>query len=69
MTRRVAGFTQAEMARALRAAKQIGPGWCVELEGPIIRIVEAPARVTPVAASDTHPSVVKNTAADKEWSL
>jgi hypothetical protein len=42
MTRRAALVTQADVARAARAAKQLGPEWRVEIEGGIIRLVQSP---------------------------
>lgn len=39
MPRRAAAITQADVARALRAAQSAGPEWRVEIEGAIIRIV------------------------------
>jgi hypothetical protein len=42
MTRRPALVTQADVARAGRAAKQLGPEWRVEIEGAIIRLVQSP---------------------------
>jgi len=38
MSRRAATFTQADVARALRAAEQVGAGWRVEIEGGVIRL-------------------------------
>jgi hypothetical protein len=43
MTRRPALVTQADVARAARAAKQLGPEWRVEIEGGIIRLIQSPS--------------------------
>jgi hypothetical protein len=43
MTRRPATHTQADLARAARAAKSLGPGWCVEVQGEVIRIIHIQA--------------------------
>jgi hypothetical protein len=43
MTRRPATFVQADIARAARAAKQLGPEWRVEIEGGIIRLIQSPS--------------------------
>ncbi len=42
MTRRPCLTTQADIARAARAAKQLGPEWRVEIEGAVIRLVQSP---------------------------
>jgi hypothetical protein len=39
MSRRPATIVQADIARAGRAAKQLGPEWLVEIEGGVIRLV------------------------------
>jgi len=41
MSRRPALVTQADVARALRAAQAAGPAWRVEIEGGIIRLVQS----------------------------
>lgn len=41
MTRRPALVAQADIARAARVAASLGPGWRVEIEGPVIRLVQA----------------------------
>jgi len=38
MSRRAATFTQADVARALRAAQQVGPDWQIVVESGAIRI-------------------------------
>jgi hypothetical protein len=47
VSRRRAGFVQADLARAARAAKQLGPEWRVEIEGPVIRLVQSPPAERP----------------------
>ncbi|MCX5513740.1 hypothetical protein C3941_13650 [Kaistia algarum] len=48
MSRRAANFVQADVSRALRAAKAAGDGWRVDiLPGGVISIV--PVRITPPA--------------------
>lgn len=43
MTRRRAAITQADVARAARAAKQLGAEWYVEiLPGGVIRVMRSP---------------------------
>ncbi len=39
MSRRAATFTQADAARALRAAQQVGPDWQVLVQGGVIRLL------------------------------
>lgn len=41
MTRRPALVTQADVARAARVAASLGPGWRVEIEGAVIRLVQS----------------------------
>jgi hypothetical protein len=41
MSRKAASFTQADAARALRAAQQAGPNWNIEIEGGVIRFVRS----------------------------
>ena len=42
MSRRAAHFVQADVARALRAAKQAGPEWFIEiLPGGTIRVAQS----------------------------
>lgn len=40
MPRRAASITQADVARALRAAQSAGPTWRVEIVGGMIRLVQ-----------------------------
>ena len=47
MTRRPALVAQADIARAARVAASLGPGWRVEIEGPVIRLVQSPAADRP----------------------
>jgi len=43
MSRRHAHFVQADIARACRAAKQLGAEWYVEIQpGGVIRVAQAP---------------------------
>ena len=42
MSRRPANVTQADVTRALRAAQQAGLTWRVEMDGKVIRLVQAP---------------------------
>ena len=41
MSRRPANFIQADVARAMRAAEQVGPDWRVEIDGGVIRLTRA----------------------------
>ncbi len=51
MSRRPATITQADVARALRAAQQVGPTWHVEIEGGVIRLIRRdPAAPAPTAS-------------------
>ena len=53
MSRRAATFTQAEVARAMRAAEQIAPGrWRVRVRGGEVIIEPAP----PPAPGDDPPT-------------
>ncbi len=40
MPRRSAAVSQSDIASALRAAQKAGPGWYVEIEGAVIRIIQ-----------------------------
>lgn len=42
MSRRPALVTEADVARALRAAQKVGPEWCVEIVGSLIRLTRSP---------------------------
>jgi hypothetical protein len=44
MSRRAAAITQADVARAGRAARQLGPEWCVEIVGSVIRLTRSPTK-------------------------
>ena len=61
MSRRPANFVQADVARALRAAQQAGPGWRVEIEGGVIRLIQAEtpspssAKLPPGKEADPEP--------------
>jgi hypothetical protein len=39
VSRRAATIVQADIARAGRAARQLGPEWLLEIEGGVIRLV------------------------------
>jgi len=45
MSRRPAAITQADVARALKAAQQAGPDWALEIEGPVMRLTRTPRAV------------------------
>jgi len=54
MSRRPASVTQADVARALRAAQQAGPAWRVELDGGVIRMIQGnPASPAATPAPET----------------
>ena len=57
MSRRPATIVQADIARAGRAAKQLGPEWIVEIEGGVIRLVQAPLSRTEGAPDGRSPPV------------
>ncbi len=63
MPRRPASVTQADIARALRAAKAAGDDWCVEIQpGGVIRITrEANKGQRAPSAEPTPPK--------REWRL
>ena len=42
MSRRPASVVQSDIARAARVAASLGPGWRVEIEGAVIRLVQSP---------------------------
>ncbi len=66
MSRRAANITQADVARALRAAQQAGPSWRIEIDGGIIRMVQGP----PPAASDPSSALPQDALASEEkWRL
>jgi hypothetical protein len=56
MSRRAATFTQADVARALRAAQQVGPDWKVEIAGGTIRLTRD-SQVVLTAESPPEPVV------------
>ncbi len=66
MSRRSASFTQADIARALRAAEQVAPGRLVVEVTPegLIRIV--PADLSP---QSTDPRAAPPLAPKKDWRL
>ena len=55
MTRRAALITQADVARAARAARQLGPEWRVEIEGGVIRLIQSPPDRRPPEQSAEPP--------------
>jgi hypothetical protein len=70
MSRRPASFTQADVARALRAAQQAGPEWQVVIEGGVIRLVRAVTRPeTPVAAFAKIEPAAEEKEPDYGWRL
>ena len=67
MSRRPANVTQADLACALRAARQAGPNWLVELDGKVIRMVQG----LPPAANDSKPPQPSEStlAPEEKWRL
>lgn len=55
MPRRPAAVTQADIARALRAAKAAGGDWRVEIEGSVIRVVPSAPPPPPAADAPGEP--------------
>jgi hypothetical protein len=70
MSRRAASFTQADAARALRAAQQAGPDWSIEIEAGVIRFVRsaAPSEPATVEPPPEAPAAVA-AVAEPEWSF
>jgi hypothetical protein len=64
MPRRAAMVTQADVARALRAAKQAGAEWRVEIDGAVIRLVQGEASPQSTEAEEEAPVAHK-----KNWRL
>jgi hypothetical protein len=65
MPRRGASITQADIARALRAAQAAGPKWYVEiLPGGIIRLVQGETSPQSTTAEQEAPIVRK-----RKWRL
>ena len=65
MSRTAARVTQADVARALRAAQQAGPAWRVEIATDgVIRIVQGDRPGSAAAAASDAPL-----APAKEWRL
>ena len=74
MSRRAAMIVQSDIARAGRAAKQLGPEWLVEIEGGVIRLVrgEPPAIRAALPRTDDAPdgrSPPVPVAGQKDWRL
>jgi len=61
MSRRPALVTQADVARALRAAKQAGPDWVIEITGATIRISQS-AGQDQTAGRDPQPAFARGLA-------
>jgi hypothetical protein len=62
MTRRPALVTQADVARACRAAKALGPEWCIEIEAATgtIRVRQTPPdRPSPAHECDAEPQFAR----------
>jgi len=59
MSRRPANFVQADLARALRAAQQAGPDWCVEVDVSVIRLMRP----------KTPPGVDAEPEPEQNWKL
>jgi hypothetical protein len=55
MSRRAATFTQADVARALRAAQQVGPDWQIVVESGAIRIFRGETK-PPSSATVEEPA-------------
>ena len=62
MSRRRALVTQADVARAARAARQLGPEWVVEIDGAVIRLVQSPARDRLPPQPDPEPQFARGLA-------
>ena len=60
MPRRPASVTYADVARVLRAAQAAGPVWRVEIEGGVIRLVQAETQ---------EPKPAEQVAPEKVWRL
>jgi hypothetical protein len=62
MSRRRALVTQADVARAARAARQLGPEWVVEIDGAVIRLVQSPPPDRPPSQRDPEPQFARGLA-------
>ena len=69
MSRRAASFTQADAARALRAAQQVGPDWGIEIEGGVIRFVRSAIPAEPTVEPPPEAPVAVAAVAEPEWSF
>jgi hypothetical protein len=67
MSRRPASITQADVARACRAGRAMGPEWFVEINGPIIRVAQATSPSDRPPSPGREPKV--GLAPDKDWRL
>lgn len=66
MSRRAASVTQADIARAIRAAKQVGDGYCVEIApGGLIRIVKG----GPGFSTEPPASLPDPVAPERKWRI
>ena len=61
MTRRPALVAQADIARAARVAASLGPGWRVEIEGPVIRLSNRRRRISRRQGAIHRPGLRANT--------
>jgi hypothetical protein len=74
MSRRAATIVQSDIARAGRAAKQLGPEWLVEIEGGVIRLVRGGPPAMRAALSRTEDATDRRSppvhvARQKDWRL
>lgn len=67
MSRRAASFTQADVARAMRAAEQVGAHWQVEIVGGAMRLFRGETAI-PVSAKVALPPEVPDPA-EQKWKL
>jgi hypothetical protein len=62
MTRHPALVAQADIARAARVAASLGPGWRVEIEGPVIRLIQSAPSDRPSPERDPEPQFARGLA-------
>jgi hypothetical protein len=66
VSRRPALITQADVSRACRAARAMGPEWFVEIHGSIIRVAQATSLADrPSPVRESHPGL----APEHNWRL
>ena len=65
MTRRPALVAQADIARAARVAASLGPGWRVEIEGPVIRLVQPAPSDQPAPGRNSQAGLAR----EHNWRL